>query len=58
MRKISKEEYDELIKREPMKVKRTKKGYYLLGKNKWIAKGKDKNNFSRSRTSSISSLKF
>jgi len=43
MRKISKEEYDELIKREPMKVKRTKKGYYLLGKNKWIAKGKDKN---------------
>lgn len=43
MLKITKEAYEEMAKREPMKVKRTKKGYYLLGKNKWIAKGKDKN---------------
>jgi hypothetical protein len=49
MRKISKEEYDELIKREPMKVKRTKKGYYHLGKNKWISKGKDKDKELRSK---------
>lgn len=42
MQKITKEQYEELAKREPMKVKRTKQGYYHLGKNKWISKGKDK----------------
>lgn len=40
MKRISKSEYDKLLKVAPMKAKRTKKGFYKLGANRWIAKDK------------------
>jgi len=44
MKKIREAEYKRLLKKVPMRVKRTRNGYYLLGKNKWISdkKSKDK----------------
>lgn len=36
MKRISKEEYIELLKLNPFRVKRTKQGYYRLDINKYI----------------------
>lgn len=38
MKKINREEYEELKESIPNKLKRTKNGYYLLDMNKWVDK--------------------
>ena len=47
--RIDKEEYNRLLKVDPFKVKRTKSGYYLLGKNKWISNPKEKKKLLKSK---------
>lgn len=38
MIKVNKATYDLMLSTQPTLVKRTRNGFYLLGKNKWIDK--------------------